>query len=198
MSGYKDVRSLEGGRFRAVVTHDDCPENPFGDADVRLVQFHRKYGTKHGFEDPAAVDRHCANTGAVAVPAYLTDHSSLHYSTQETSGWDSGRVGHVLFEKSYVQMIAKHIFANVTSQRVQDRLLEIATSMLSVYSDYANGWVYRVEIFEADEEHDPVDEANCLYGDDQVDEFISRFVASLQPTMPPPALSFMANVEAFV
>jgi len=200
MSGYREVRRLLGGKYRAVITTDDCAENPFRDDDVRddvrLVQFHRNYGTKHGFEDQAAVDRHCADTGAVGLPAYLTEHSAVHYSTSQISGWDSGRIGYVLFEKDYVQMIAKRLCAKPKSKHVVERLKEIAESMLSVYTAYANGYVYVVQIFEGDEEWDAVDETSGLYGDDAVDQFIDKFVTSLNP--PPPPLHFMPAIEAFV
>lgn len=187
--------------FRMVTSLDDFAENPFCEpALMKLVQFHRKYGETHGFENLEAVRAYAKRSGAFLVDAYLHDHTSVHYTASPTSGWDSGQVGFVVFEAEYVVEIAKHLYVKPSSKRVTEKLKLIADSMLSQYSEYANGWVYRLEIFAAgDDDDEPAHDICGLYGDEEVDKEINRFLRRhREALMPPPRVHFSPQRVAFV
>jgi len=182
MSGHPTVEQFEVGDLNvSIISDDGClVENPVEiNGGMKLVQWHRDYGSNHDYESPDELKEYAEEKGAYLVPVYLYDHSGVAYSTSPFScPWDSGQVGYLLMEPKIVQETKDHIGRETLCESVRERLDSIAAGTVEEYSMWANGEVYGYTIERDGEEIDScwgfIGMENChKYAEEEAKGFLS-------------------------
>ena len=157
---------------RIKIYHDTDAESPRDwDNLGTLVCGHSRYrlGDAHRFEDAGefmhdlcGVSSDCdltidqllkrAETRAVILPVFLSDHSSL---AMNTTGfhcpWDSGQVG---FIHATLETIRKDYGVVRVSAALREKVADVLKQEVATYSDYLGGSVYGYVVEDEDEEID--------------------------------------------
>lgn len=98
--------------------------------------------------------------GYFAVPVYALIHSGISLSLTEFSDkWDSGTFGIVTIPK---QLIYEEYGCKRISKKITKTLITIISAELNEYEAFANGFCFRFEISDGDDE----DDCGGFYGDD--------------------------------
>lgn len=143
------LKTIEKNGLILKIFQDEVPDS----SDPRdwdnlgtIVAFHRRYdlGDKHSFSDEEAVLAHIEETGAVALPVFMYDHSGISLSTSNAGypfncEWDSGQVGVIFVEKA--KILEAYAVKELTDD-IRSKVIACLKGEIKVYSQYLNGEVY--------------------------------------------------------
>ena len=167
-----------------IVAADTDPLDPRREYDHagQLACWHQRYnlGDDHDWEDPEAFRTHLkSSAGAVVLPVYLFDHSSLAISTVPFHcPWDSGQIGWIwMSRKDALKEFGgggKRLTAAIRAKAEDCLQAEVRE-----YHQYLSGDVWEVRVEDSDGE---IVEACCgYYGSDFAMEEGRNTLASLIP-----------------
>ena len=136
------METIQYKNYEIKIHHSELHENPMDDYDkTKLVSFHRRYGTNHGFSNPKEVLSYAKKNGFVAYKVFILDHSGTAYSlTPFSCPWDSMFYGFLLIHREEFGFKKK-----------QQKMYELAESILQTYEYWANGYVYGYVVENIDE-----------------------------------------------
>lgn len=160
------------GHYRIEANIDQFPINPIEYSDIAYVMFHKRYDLGNcknyrqgDYNSWYEVRKELEEEFKYVVPVYMYDHSGLAFSTTPFADpWDSGQVG----------------FACVKDPNDYLDVDECIKAELKEYTNYCNGEVYRVDIFEEGDAHEHYD---CQSGFNSLEEALQSGIETVNHWM---------------
>lgn len=137
------IEKFEVNGLMVSIFRDDNAESPREWDNVgTMVCFHRRYklGDKVPGYTPESLQEFIEESGAIALPLYLMDHSGLSISTGDFGcPWDSGQVGYIYVTK---EKLLKEFSASELTDDLRTRAIQCLNDEVKVYDQYLSGEVY--------------------------------------------------------
>lgn len=133
---------------------NDLIDNLFdGDEEAYQIE-HDKHNSASGLFE--GLNKIAKKQGMLIYPITKYEHSAVNYYLGADEGWDCGTVGFVLVDVKQ----AKEEYGFTYKTKIENDL----NNLLEAYTDYANGYVYCVTIYELNSKGEEEDEID-YYGD---------------------------------
>lgn len=190
-------------KVQLIDDHVDWPYDFFD--GIKLIQFHRSYGDKHGFENPEAVVAAAAIEKAKLIPLFLYEHGNVQYSIKDRRCWDTCRVGFIWLDHAYVEELAKYRGFPIGSPSLERVIEESMKALLEEYSAFCNGETYSIRTVPLEptgKEAGEDDFQGPIYGYSQALKDFNSVVEGLKnpEQLPQPPLLIAGNtgLQAFI